>query len=352
MRPIKSSRLLINNFYFISKRPKIIPHIFQAYLRKFFLRKESLRTVVLAVTYRCNAKCKHCYAADLSRGKRREINTHETKKIIDEIAENNAINININGGEPLLRGDISEIVRYASSKGVVVSLNTNAYLLNKKKFKELRKAGLDSIVISLESLNGNLHDNFTAFPGLFNRAMNAFFYAKEIGIDVSINHAATPQSIRTEKFRGLLEFCMENNSILNLTFPVKLGRWKNCSGFIDLKDIKYLKTLSSKFPCINIPDQRNFFGRRCVAGTEKLYIDPYGNVTPCAAIQVSYGNVLKEPLSRIYERILNNALLNTLRSREFTCQAIPTHKLFYDLINKRELPVNYKEFEELRRLKG
>jgi len=53
----------------------------------------------------------------------------------------------------------------------------------------------------------------------------------------------------------------------------------------------------------------NFRGRMgCPAGTEKIYITAYGDVTPCDLIHDVYGNALKEPLELIWKRMCDQPL--------------------------------------------
>jgi radical SAM protein with 4Fe4S-binding SPASM domain len=78
------------------------------------------------------------------------------KKIIDEIADENLQTIvrPFDGGEPLLREDIEELIRYAKDKGInYVSLNTNGVLLNEKRALSILDSRLDHIEISIDAFS-------------------------------------------------------------------------------------------------------------------------------------------------------------------------------------------------------
>ena len=95
------------------------------------------------LTKRCNLNCDHCYLDAEFRGglKTDELNTEECFRVIDQIAEvnPNAFLI-LTGGEPLLRPDIYEIIRYAADKKFMVVLGTNGTMINRvnaEKIKEI-----------------------------------------------------------------------------------------------------------------------------------------------------------------------------------------------------------------------
>ena len=67
------------------------------------------------LTTRCNLRCKHCYI-DASQAMPGELSTAEELRVLDEIADVNSETLLIlTGGEPLLRPDLEELVRPASS---------------------------------------------------------------------------------------------------------------------------------------------------------------------------------------------------------------------------------------------
>ena len=92
------------------------------------------------LTKRCNLNCDHCYLdADFRGGFRTdELDTIQCKKVIDQIAEvnPNAFLI-LTGGEPLLRPDIYELIRYAADKKFMVVLGTNGTLINEANAKKI-----------------------------------------------------------------------------------------------------------------------------------------------------------------------------------------------------------------------
>ena len=95
--------------------------------------KRDLFSFDLEVTARCNNDCRHCYinlpAAD-KEAQRLELTLEEIDRIADEAADMGAFWCLITGGEPLLRKDFSDIYMCLKKKGILVSVFTNATLIN------------------------------------------------------------------------------------------------------------------------------------------------------------------------------------------------------------------------------
>ena len=97
----------------------------------------------LALTYRCNNDCAHCYnveGRDL-----KELSTDDWKRILDKAWELGIPHIIFTGGEPTLREDLPELVAHAEKNGQITGLNTNARRLSDPHYVEkLVAAGLGS----------------------------------------------------------------------------------------------------------------------------------------------------------------------------------------------------------------
>lgn len=153
--------------------------------------------VSFEITYRCNAKCKHCHLHNVQDGEL--VSAKEYGEICDEIKP---IVAQVSGGEPLLRRDLGEIIRALkrTHKAPYIVLTTNGALLNKEKYLELREAGVDEISLSLDYPDER-HDDFRGVPGLFRRIeklMNSLNGAADKAITVSC-------VIQRDNYRELIE---------------------------------------------------------------------------------------------------------------------------------------------------
>ena len=118
----------------------------------------------LAITYRCNNDCPHCYNARLRSYP--ELDTPSWKQIIDNLWDLNIPHLIFTGGEPTLRNDLPELINYAEEKGQITGLNTNARRLSDSNYVDgLVKAGLDHVQITLESHDPEIHDEMVNSQG-------------------------------------------------------------------------------------------------------------------------------------------------------------------------------------------
>jgi radical SAM protein with 4Fe4S-binding SPASM domain len=82
----------------------------------------------MEITWRCNLRCVHCYMRPYRAEP--ELTTADIRRILDELAGAGCLRLLITGGEPLVRDDFAEIWRYAKSKGFLLTLFTNATLVD------------------------------------------------------------------------------------------------------------------------------------------------------------------------------------------------------------------------------
>lgn len=114
--------------------------------------------VNMEVIKSCNATCHFCVCWTLDAGPR----LRDYGPVIRKIKP---IVVSINGGEPLLRNDICDIVRQVRPHAVYTTMITNAGLLTLDKAMQLKEAGLDQLTISMDYLDER-HDKVRGIEGL------------------------------------------------------------------------------------------------------------------------------------------------------------------------------------------
>ena len=116
------------------------------------------------LTYNCNARCRHCHRGAVVPGEK--VATPE--RLLEVCRELRPVVAIMSGGEPLLRRDLVEIVR-TLKRGCAplrIFVNTNAALLTPGRVAQLREAGVDEVLISLDYPDER-HDEYRGIPGLF-----------------------------------------------------------------------------------------------------------------------------------------------------------------------------------------
>ena len=124
----------------------------------------------LALTYRCNNHCIHCYN-ESSRAKN-ELSTLEWKSVLDQVWDLGIPHVVFTGGEPTLIADLPELITYAEHLGLITGLNTNGRRLSEPDYlKALVDAGLDHVQITLESHEAHIHDAIVAANGAWEQTV-------------------------------------------------------------------------------------------------------------------------------------------------------------------------------------
>ena len=126
-------------------------------------------------TRSCDLRCGHCY----SRAGHRhpdELTTDEARALIDELVAMGCSDLVIAGGEPLIRRDLAEIVRYAVSRGIRWSLHTHGGLvLRHRALFEQHPPAL--VAVSLDGPEA-VHDAFRGRVGSFRAALDAVAFLR------------------------------------------------------------------------------------------------------------------------------------------------------------------------------
>ncbi len=137
---------------------------------------------VINVNEECFFRCQMCFKwqPDINISPdSKKITTEEIKEFISDLrllVGDNYI-LNFAGGEPFLRKDILELVRFASKKGFYTQIATNGWLINsEQKAKEIVESGLGGIIFSIDGASAKTHDKMRNYPGSFDRAVQAIKY--------------------------------------------------------------------------------------------------------------------------------------------------------------------------------
>lgn len=150
----------------------------------------------ISVIDSCNLNCYYCNPQDNNKNCQ-AINILSVKKVLCIVRAATRLGIThfrLTGGEPLLHPQIDEMVSQIKKIPGVrsVSLTTNAVLLAQHA-KQLKEAGIDSINVSLDTIDASEYEHITKKP-LLDKVEHGIDAAIECGIRVKINVVLTPQT--------------------------------------------------------------------------------------------------------------------------------------------------------------
>ena len=144
----------------------------------------TVRYLRVSVTDKCNLRCVYCMPLEgLDWLKREEILTYEEiTEVVRTMAGMGLERVRITGGEPLIRRDLSDLVKMIADVPEIedLSLSTNAVLLADQA-EALKQAGVQRLNISLDSLQADRVDAISRRPGSYSKIMEGLDAAEEVG---------------------------------------------------------------------------------------------------------------------------------------------------------------------------
>jgi radical SAM protein with 4Fe4S-binding SPASM domain len=284
----------------------------------------------LALTYRCNNDCHHCYnARERSFG---ELDTASWKQVIDKCWQLGIPHIIFTGGEPTLRDDLPELIAHAEGNGQITGLNTNARRLSDPNFvKRLVDAGLDHVQITVESSDSNIHNkmvNARAFEQTIKGLKNvletpgkggaARLYVMTNTTMLQDNVASIPATLDFLAELGVPTVGL--NALIYSGKGAKVGTGLAESELTPLLEVARQKTdargqrliwYTPTQYCHFDPVQMELGVKGCTAAQYNMCIEPNGDVLPCQSYYQPVGNILRDD----WDAIWNHKLSTKLRER-------------------------------------
>lgn len=280
---------------------------------------------LIAVTYRCNAKCHMC-------------NTWQyPTELAEEITAADLATLpklkfaNITGGEPFLRSDLAEIVKVVRSKADRVVISTNGYYTH--RIEELAKRYPDlGFRISLEGLPA-ANDELRGIENGFDHGLRTLLRLRALGV-ADIGFGITLSDRNADDLLELYELA----DAMGLEFATAAVHntyyFHKFDNAIELKDkvAGNLEELARRLLATNRP--KNWFrawfnvglanyvrgGTRllpCGMGSDVFFVDPFGRILPCNAMDAPMGS-LKESS---FEEIWASPEAMAVRERVCSCGA-------------------------------
>ncbi len=125
----------------------------------------------LIITINCNYQCQMC---TFWKERHEDPSLETIKHWIRELADFGIKEIDIGGGEPLLRKDLPEIVKEVKANGMRCGMTTNGWLVSELPFPDI-----DFCEISLDGAKAETHDKIRGTKGAFDRALKALEIARK-----------------------------------------------------------------------------------------------------------------------------------------------------------------------------
>ncbi|MCS6994637.1 MAG: radical SAM protein [Anaerolineales bacterium] len=301
----------------------------------FSVRPSAPYRLDLALTYRCNNDCAHCYnlehpvlSAEEGSGMRAkgELDTDRWKQVIQKAWSLGIPHIVFTGGEPTLREDLPELIAYAEANGQITGLNTNGRRLSDPRYVEkLVQAGLDHVQITLESCEPEIHNQMVR-AAAFDQTLRGLQNALQTRLFVMTN--TTMLTTNAHTIPATLDFLADLGvPTVGLNALIYAGKGAAVGTGLPEAELKPLLEIARQKTaahgqkliwytptqyCRFDPVQMELGVKGCTAAQYNLCIEPNGDVLPCQSYYRPLGNWLRDT----WDALWNHPLAVTLRERQ------------------------------------
>ena len=270
--------------------------------------RHGLYSVTMAVTNRCMFKCWHCYNADRDQ---HDVPLKVFRELAAGLQEYGAIMVNLTGGEPLLRKDLEQICAGFDDRSCV-TVGTTGWGLTADRAQALRDSGVFAVGISLDCADEKEHDRRRGREGAFRAAAQALATASKAGLYPYVVTVALREILEPDTFYPFMQLARDLGALeVHLLEPCPTGRLAGRKELV-LTEAERRQIIAYQYAVAareNLPILSTFtylegssaFG--CGAGLTHIYIYGSGELCPCNLVPMSFGNIEREPLGTILQRM-------------------------------------------------
>lgn len=299
-------------------------------IQNYYFKLKKPYRIFLELTNNCNLRCPHCYMKEFIKSDEKYIEKQKVLKLIDDMEENGVVELTITGGEASMHPDFEEIVRYAASKNMLISILSNGqYFYDRKLYEVFRDVPLEDIRISIYGTS-EYHDKFVQTKGAFSKIKVVLKKLREIkGIGTGAYVVTKTNYMYLDEV--IKEFAADN---VEISFtPTIIPTIKGDKGPTKLRvNREILREIVEKHT-------KNFKGAMCTAGITRFRITSNGDFNACEQIRdVNFGNIYTSDFQAIlngpkraewikfYENLMENHICTSCNIRS-KCHMCPG--LFY-----------------------
>ena len=279
----------------------------------------------LALTYRCNNDCHHCYNARPRNYP--ELTTGKWKQILDRLWQLGIPHVVFTGGEPTLRKDLPELIAHAEANGQITGLNTNGRRLKDPEYvHKLVQAGLDHVQITFESHEPGVHDQMVNANGAWEQTNAGLQNVLDSPIFVMTNttmlennYQALAQTLDHLSELGVPTIGL--NALIYAGHGATVGTGLHEGQLVQLLEMARAKTSAHDQRliwytptqyCHFDPVQLELGVKGCTAALYNMCVEPDGGVIPCQSYYRQIGNILTDPWNTIWDHELALSLRERL----------------------------------------
>jgi pyrroloquinoline quinone biosynthesis protein E len=277
---------------------------------------DRLYTLIAELTYLCPLRCVYCSnPTDLAAHPDR-LQTADWLRVFREASELGALQLNLSGGEPLLRKDLEALVEGASSLDFYTNLITSGLPLERERLVRLRDAGLSSVQVSLQDTMPSESDRIAGRES-FQQKLMVMRWVKELGLPLTLNIVLHRQNLsRVGEMIALAEQLsvdrleLANTQYLAWALINRAALLPSQAQLDEAREVARAARdrLKGKIELLFVlPDYYSDRPKACMSGWGKRYllVSPDGLALPCHLAHtlpgLTFDNVQDRSLSEIWQ---------------------------------------------------
>lgn len=191
-------------------------------LTEYLHIKASLAGIPLNGTFEltpcCNMSCKMCYVR-MTKQQQEQIaplrTAGEWLALAEEAKKQGMVYLLLTGGEPFLRPDIREILTGLNKMGLLVSINSNATLIDEEVISWLKEVPPTRVNVTLYGASDATYERLCGNAKGFTQAVRGIRLLKDAGIVVKINCSITPHNVNDVE--GIFAFAKQEGLLVQAT---------------------------------------------------------------------------------------------------------------------------------------
>jgi len=170
---------------------------------------DSQNSLIIDVTYNCNAKCEYCQWGNPKTSGRENQPNEYIYLDKENLKTLNTQRIVLSGGEPLLRQDLEMIISYYKDTVESLVIITNGFLLSEKRLLKLIKSGMTGVTFSIDGISDKVLERIRKYSPkqiekLKNNFQNTLKYREQL--EIGINAVVSSENIKGQELLELIRF--------------------------------------------------------------------------------------------------------------------------------------------------
>jgi len=272
----------------------------------------------------CNFQCAHCceepyMSRDLKKktgsiDPRPQMGLEDYRELSRQADEYGIFRFVLTGGEALLDKKLDSLIDVLDPMKHLIILDTNGWTFDEEKAKWFADQGGYKAQISLDSMIEEEHDKFRAKKGSYKRVLKSLDASKKANLELLISTCIIKDRVHSAEFISMCEYCKDNDIPLYVTLAKPVGTARDHAEWVcTKKDVDQLKFLEDRYNIFTHMSPSYGQPGRCITVKGINTVNHDGEIVPCPYMDLSIGNVVKEPLDVILERGMMNSWLGPYR---------------------------------------